>query len=80
MIAKILEMNGSRVLVSGDGSVHKAPEYVVDAEEIVDNGDGSFSITGITEPMHGGLAYTTDGKRALMYSGGHQCWYSWWSE
>lgn len=77
MITKIIQIDGSEHAIAANGDVRKRACYQIKSEDVSANGDGTYSIPGITDAKNADYAITMD--TCDMYKHDEDL-HAWWKQ
>lgn len=74
MVTKVIRTNLGEVSIHRGGSEPRATFYCKD-EDVTENGNGTYTISGTEGKNDADLAYTKDTKRVFMYDESIDAWW-----
>ena len=75
MATKVIKIDGSEHAIMSDGDVRKVATYYCLSSEVIDNGDGAYSIPAVKDARDSDRAYTKDTQEVFMYEESIAAWY-----
>ena len=75
MITKIIQIDGSEHAIMPGGDPRKRACYNCKSADVVDNGNGTYSITGITDARNADLAITIDTVEVFKHDEDINAWW-----
>ena len=75
MATKVIQIDGSEHAIMSDGDVRKVATYYCLSSEVIDNGDGTYSIPSVKDARDSDRAYTKDTQEVFMYEESIAAWY-----
>ena len=75
MAIKTIEIDGSMHAIMPDGDVRKVATYFGMAAEVVNNGNGTYSIPTVTDARNPDVFYAKDTKEVFMFEESINAWY-----
>ena len=78
MQTRIASFNGDDYAIDENGfPKYKINRFRINSNEVVDNGDGTYSIPSIKNPRDSYFALTRDTGALYMYDENKQAWWKW---
>jgi hypothetical protein len=75
MITKIIQIDGSEHAIAPNGDVRKRACYQIKSADVTANGNGTYSIPGITDAKNADLASAMDTCDCYKYDEELQAWW-----
>lgn len=75
MATKVIQIDGSEHAIMPDGDVRKVATYYCLSSEVINNGNGTYSIPTTVDPHDPDRAYTKDTQEVYMYEESIAAWY-----
>ena len=75
MATKVIQIDGSEHAIMSDGDVREVATHYCLSSEVVDNGDGTYSIPTVKDARDPDRAYTKDTQEVFMYEESIDAWY-----
>lgn len=77
MAAKLVSKHGGEVVVEAPGSEHYRAIFKPYNADVIDNGDGTFSIPSITDAQDLDIAFTRETQACYEYDSTRKVWWKW---
>lgn len=77
MVSKIIATDGSEYVVDATGAPHPRAIYKPYDVEVIDNGNGTFSIPSITDAQDLDIAFTRETQACYEYDSARNIWWPW---
>lgn len=75
MATKVIQIEGTEYAIMPNGDLRKVATHYGLSSEVVDNGDGTYSIPSVKDALNPDSFYTKDTREVFMYEESIAAWY-----